>query len=190
MRETLLDARMRALACRACPLRDGATQVVFGDGTPIAKTMLIGEAPGADEDRLGKPFVGRAGQLLDTLIARLGWRRGLDIYITNVAKCRPPGNRAPTPAEAAACRVHLDAEIRLVRPERILLMGATAARELVGWTGTLGRAREHEFLINGIPARVTYHPAYILRQHGEARRKAEEAFLEDARKLLEATSIG
>lgn len=190
MRETLLDARMKALACRACPLRDGASHVVFGDGTPIASTMLIGEAPGADEDRLGIPFVGRAGQLLDELLERLGWRRGIDVYITNVAKCRPPGNRAPLPEEAAACRVHLEAEIRLVKPARILLMGATAAREVAGWTGPLGRARERDFSINGIPARVTYHPAYILRQHGEKRREAEDAFLSDARNLMDAASIG
>lgn len=171
-------------------MRDGATQVVFGDGTPVARTMLIGEAPGADEDRLGKPFVGRAGQLLDSLLARLGWKRGLDVYITNVAKCRPPRNRAPSPEEAAACRVHLDAEMRLIRPKRILLMGATAARELVGWTKALGRAREQAFVVNGIPARVTYHPAYILRQHGEKREAAEGAFLEDTRKLIKASSIG
>jgi DNA polymerase len=163
--------RVEALACRRCPLRDGATQVVFGVGNPRARLMFIGEGPGADEDAQGEPFVGAAGKRLNTWIPRLGLSRA-DVYIANIVKCRPPGNRAPVPEEAQVCVPWLVRQIGLVRPEAICLLGATALRFLLGGepkiTKERGQWREYE----GIPVLPTYHPAYILRDP----RREDEVF--------------
>ena len=138
------------------------TQTVFGVGDPEAKILFVGEAPGADEDRLGEPFVGRAGKLLDQIIEACGLRRE-QIYICNILKCRPPGNRNPTPDEAGNCRKFLDGQIAAVRPEYIVCWGSVAARNLLDSTETIGRMRRKFFEYAGAKVLCTYHPSYLLR---------------------------
>lgn len=152
--------------CRRCPLRDGCTQVVFGEGHPRAQLMLVGEGPGQVEDETGRPFVGPAGQLLDRMLAAIGLRRQ-DVYIANVVKCRPPNNRVPTPEEAAACWPNLRRQIELVRPRIILCLGATAARQLVEPRGSIASLRGRWFVRDGIRYLVTFHPAALLRDPGK-----------------------
>lgn len=157
----------RAAACRACDLHQTRTQAVFGVGDHNARLMIVGEAPGADEDRQGEPFVGRAGQLLNAMLAAIGLERG-QVYIANILKCRPPGNRDPQVNEAAACRGFLDRQIALVQPDIILCLGAVAARNLLATELPVGklRGRWHE-LPGGERVAVTYHPAYLLRRPEE-----------------------
>lgn len=149
-------------ACTACALHQGRTQTVFGVGDENAEWMLVGEAPGAEEDRLGEPFVGPAGKLLDNMLAAIGLGRER-VYIANVLKCRPPGNRNPEPDEVAKCSPYLQRQIALVRPKLILAMGRFAAQTLLGTDATIAslRGRVHQY--QGVPLVVTYHPAYLLR---------------------------
>jgi len=153
--------------CQACGLHTSRTQTVFGVGDKDADLMLIGEAPGADEDRLGEPFVGRAGQLLDAMLRAMGLDRR-SVYIANILKCRPPGNRNPSADEAVACQGYLDRQIQLLQPKLILAMGAVAAHNLLSTDEAVGRLRQREHLygdgLRQVPLRVTYHPAYLLRQ--------------------------
>ena len=150
-------------ACRLCgELAETRTQTVFGVGDPEAKILFVGEAPGADEDRLDEPFVGRAGKLLDQIIEAGGLRRE-QIYICNILKCRPPGNRNPTPDEAGNCRKFLDGQIAAVRPEYIVCWGSVAARNLLDSTETIGRMRRKFFEYAGAKVLCTYHPSYLLR---------------------------
>lgn len=160
--------REQAAACRRCRLRDGCTQVVFGGGNPQADLMLVGEAPGADEDRLGEPFVGRAGQLLDRILAAIELTRD-DVYITNVVKCRPPGNRTPTPDEADTCGVYLKAQVELIRPKLIVCLGATATKALIHPEARITKMRGQWFSVWGIPTMPTYHPAALLRDPSKKR---------------------
>ncbi|MCR9197106.1 MAG: uracil-DNA glycosylase [Planctomycetaceae bacterium] len=149
--------------CQRCtPLAESRQQSVFGVGDPNASIMFVGEAPGADEDRLGEPFVGAAGQLLDKIIGACGWKRE-QIYICNVLRCRPPGNRNPLPQEALNCREFLDGQIRIVNPDYIVCWGTVAAQNLLQETRSVGRLRG-QFLQHG-NAKVlcTYHPSYLLR---------------------------
>lgn len=155
--------------CTACRLRAGCTQTVFGVGDRKAEWMVIGEGPGADEDRQGEPFVGRAGQLLNSMLAAVGLKREA-VYIANIVKCRPPGNRDPAPDEAAACRPFLDRQIALIQPKLILAVGRIAAQNLLNTQAPLGRLRGSVHDLNGIPVVVTYHPAYLLRSPGEKRK--------------------
>ena len=155
-------------ACRRCPLAPTRRNVVFGEGNPAAKLMFIGEGPGADEDRLGRPFVGRAGQLLDKMIAAMQFRRE-EVYIANVVKCRPPGNRVPTPDEAACCIGYLRRQIELLHPEVIVLLGATAVTFLMGPLGGITKIRGKWLSYEGIPVMPTFHPAYLLRQESAKR---------------------
>ena len=152
--------------CTRCPhLASTRTQTVFGTGTPTARLIFIGEAPGADEDRIGQPFVGRAGQLLTDMITKgMGLRRE-DVYIANVLKCRPPDNRPPTPEEAANCSSYLDHQIAVIRPEFLCLLGKSAAAALLGvpLTTTMAPLRKRWHRYKGIRALVTYHPSYLLR---------------------------
>lgn len=150
--------------CQRCELWRGRTQTVFGVGNPSASWMIIGEAPGVEEDRRGEPFVGRAGQLLDAMLQAVGVSRD-DVYIANILKCRPPDNRDPRPVEIEACSGHLSAQIGLVRPRVILAVGRVAAQALLGVDLPLGRlrGRVHVRAPEGIPLIVTYHPAYLLR---------------------------
>jgi uracil-DNA glycosylase family 4 len=149
--------------CTVCPLRAGCTQTVFGVGDENADWLLVGEAPGAEEDRLGEPFVGQAGRLLDNMLAALSLRRGEDVYIANVLKCRPPGNRNPEAAEVAACSPYLRRQIRLIQPKLIVAMGRFAAQTLLDTEATIGSLRGQVHAYQGVPLVVTYHPAYLLR---------------------------
>jgi DNA polymerase len=148
--------------CTRCRLAQGRHKVVFGSGNPDADLMLIGEAPGADEDRQGLPFVGAAGELLTRIIQAIEMRRE-DVYIANVLKCRPPGNRDPQPDEVAACRGYLERQIDLVQPKVIVALGRVAAQTLLGNDSAIGKMRGQWYRVRGIPTLVTYHPAALLR---------------------------
>jgi DNA polymerase len=149
--------------CERCPeLVRCRTQTVFAAGSPTARLCFVGEAPGADEDRHGEPFVGAAGQLLNRIIQAMGLRRE-DVYICNVLKCRPPNNRTPAPDEVANCRGFLEQQIDLVRPEFLCALGAVAASTLLETTQSIGRLRGRLHQFRGIPLLCTYHPAYLLR---------------------------
>ena len=150
--------------CRRCGLCETRTQTVFGVGARDADWMLIGEAPGFEEDKRGEPFVGRAGKLLDRMLQAIGFARG-DVYIANVIKCRPPDNRNPRPDEIASCSDYLKRQIGLVRPRIILLLGGVAAAAVLGEQTPVGRMRGRVHTLPGaaIPVIVTYHPAYLLR---------------------------
>ena len=149
--------------CVKCGLHKTRTQTVFGVGDENADWMLIGEAPGAEEDRLGDPFVGQAGKLLDNMLAAIGLSRRANVYIANVLKCRPPGNRNPTPEEVAQCSPHLLQQIELIKPKLIVAMGRFAAQTLLETSASIAslRGRVHQYA--GVPLVVTYHPAYLLR---------------------------
>jgi uracil-DNA glycosylase family 4 len=151
-----------AAGCTRCRLSEGRTKVVFGSGHPAAELMFIGEGPGADEDRQGLPFVGAAGELLTRIIQAIEKTRE-EVYIANVVKCRPPGNRDPQPDEVTACRGYLDQQIALVRPRVIVALGRIAAQTLLGNDSPIGRMRGQWFRVQGIPTMVTYHPAALLR---------------------------
>jgi DNA polymerase len=161
--------------CRLCTLHEGRTQTVFGTGNQQAEWMLIGEAPGAEEDKQGLPFVGRAGQLLNAMLAAIGLQRE-QVYIANIVKCRPPGNRDPKPEEAAACSAYLKRQIELVNPRVILVLGKVAAHNLLATEEPLGKLRGAPYLYadTGIPVIVTYHPAYLLRKPSEKRKSWED----------------
>jgi DNA polymerase len=156
--------RTRVAGCVTCAeLAPQRTQTVFGVGDPNADWLFIGEAPGAEEDRRGEPFVGRAGQLLGNMLAALGLARGENVYIAKILKCRPPGNRDPRPEEAAACRPFLDRQIALIAPRVVVALGRVAAQALLDTDAPLGRLRGEDHAYGGIPLVVTYHPAYLLR---------------------------
>ena len=148
--------------CRKCPLCEGRTHAVPGEGNPRARLMCIGEGPGATEDATGRPFVGQAGELLNGILASIGIARE-EVYIANIVKCRPPQNRKPLPDEAAACLPYLHRQIALVRPQVILALGGTAAEGMLGVKRTLGDLRNRVHRFAGIPLIVTYHPAALLR---------------------------
>jgi uracil-DNA glycosylase len=148
--------------CTRCRLAEGRKRVVFGAGNPTAELMFIGEGPGAEEDRQGLPFVGAAGELLTRIIEAMEMTRE-QVYIANVVKCRPPGNREPQPDEIAACRGYLDRQIALIRPRAIVALGKTAAHTLLGSDAPIGRIRGQWFRVQEIPTLVTYHPAALLR---------------------------
>ena len=160
--ETLEDIRREALTCRRCALCSGRSNVVFGVGNPRARLLFVGEGPGVEEDRQGEPFVGAAGKRLTRWINRIGFARE-DVYIANIVKCRPPGNRAPLPEEAAACLPYLRRQIRAIRPEVICTLGAVALNFLLDNNDRITRARGNWRDLDGIPVLPTYHPAYILR---------------------------
>jgi uracil-DNA glycosylase len=148
--------------CRRCRLCEGRQNTVFGSGDPNADLMFIGEGPGAEEDRKGLPFVGRAGELLTRIVEAIGMTRQ-QVYIANIVKCRPPGNRDPQPDEVAACRSYLERQIALVRPRLIVALGRIAAQTLLGSDLPIGRMRGQWFQVLGVPLMVTYHPAALLR---------------------------
>ncbi|MGA2832678.1 MAG: uracil-DNA glycosylase [Terracidiphilus sp.] len=148
--------------CTRCALHKGRNKLVFGDGSPAARLMFVGEGPGADEDAQGLPFVGKAGQLLNNMIGAMGLRRE-DVYIANVVKCRPPGNRVPEPEEGATCTPFLFRQIDVIRPEVLVALGATAATWLLGARQPLAGLRGRVHNVRGTKLIVTYHPAYLLR---------------------------
>ena len=149
--------------CRDCRLCETRTQTVLERGNRQAPLMLIGEGPGEQEDRQGRPFVGPAGKLLDAMLTATGWSPEQDVYVCNVVKCRPPGNRNPQPDEMAACQAYLQAQIRLVRPRLIVALGRVAAQSLLGTELSIARLRGQTHQYAGHPLIVTYHPAYLLR---------------------------
>ena len=151
-----------AAGCRRCRLCETRDKVVFGSGPANARLMFIGEGPGAEENRQGMPFVGAAGDLLTRIVQSIGLHRD-QVYIANIVKCRPPGNRDPASDEIAACRDYLEQQIGLVRPSVIVALGRVAAQTLLGSQSPLGRMRGEWYAIRGIPLRVTYHPAALLR---------------------------
>lgn len=153
-------------SCTRCKLHQGRQNVVFGEGNPAARVMFVGEAPGAVEDRTGRPFVGPAGQLLDRILGNaMGLRRD-DVYIGNVNKCRPPNNRDPEPDEVAACLPYLRAQVAAIRPSVIVCLGRVAAHNLLGTAAPLRALRGRDLRYEGIPVVVTYHPAALLRDPG------------------------
>lgn len=149
--------------CEACPLCKSRTQAVFGVGNPQADLVVVGEAPGEEEDRIGEPFVGRAGKLLDNMLAAIREKRGDRVYIANVLKCRPPGNRNPQPDEITQCSPYLLRQLELIAPKVILASGRFAAQTLLGSTAPISALRGKVHTWRGIPLIVTYHPAYLLR---------------------------
>jgi DNA polymerase len=181
--------RRRVAACTRCQLHETRTQTVFGVGNPHARWMFVGEAPGAEEDRQGEPFVGRAGQLLTAMLKAVGFGRE-DVYIANILKCRPPGNRDPKPDEAAQCRGYLERQIELVAPALIVAVGRIAAQNLLGTDAALARLRGkvHALGPRGWPLIVTYHPAYLLRSPGEKRKAWQDLLF--ARQVFERIEGG
>lgn len=167
-----------ALACTKCVLHQTRTRVVFGVGDRRARWLVIGEAPGADEDRQGEPFVGRAGQLLNEMLRAAGLARE-QVYIANILKCRPPENRDPKPEESASCEGYLQRQIALVQPGLLLAVGRIAAQNLLREDTPIGRlrGRVHRYGPAGIPLVVTYHPAYLLRSPSQKRKAWEDLCL-------------
>ncbi|HEX2138124.1 MAG TPA: uracil-DNA glycosylase [Woeseiaceae bacterium] len=165
------ELRNAVSVCTRCRLHESRTQTVFGVGSREADWMIVGEAPGAEEDRRGEPFVGRAGQLLDQMLRAVGLGRDR-VFIANILKCRPPGNRDPAAEEAAACRGWLDRQIALLSPRLILAVGRIAAQQLLESQAPLGRLRGqvHRLKNTEIPVIVTYHPAYLLREPRQKRK--------------------
>jgi uracil-DNA glycosylase len=168
--------RLAVRDCTKCPLHQTRTQSVFGIGDVRAEWLVVGEAPGAEEDRRGEPFVGRAGQLLDSMLKAIGLARGQNVYIANVLKSRPPGNRDPKPEEVASCLPYLTRQIELIRPVLILAVGRIAAQNLLATDLPLGRlrGRVHCFGPLNSPLVVTYHPAYLLRTPADKRKAWED----------------
>lgn len=160
--ESMEDIRNAVESCQLCPLCETRSNVVFGDGSEDAKLVFVGEAPGSDEDRQGKPFVGRSGQKLTQIIEAMGLSRS-DVYITNVLKCRPPGNRNPMPDEIRACEPYLIAQLQLIEPRVICALGTFAAQTLLRSDRRISRLRGQFHVYQGIKLMPTYHPAYILR---------------------------
>jgi DNA polymerase len=177
------DALREAVAaCTRCALCESRTQTVFGVGNPGADWMIIGEAPGAEEDRRGEPFVGRAGKLLDEMLRAVGQDRDR-AFIANILKCRPPNNRDPKPEESAACRSYLERQIELIRPKIILAVGRIAAQLLLETDAPVGRLRGSKHHLGDVPLVVTYHPAYLLRSPTQKRKSWDDLCL--AKRVIE-----
>ena len=162
--------------CSRCELCKSRTKTVFGVGNLAADWMVIGEAPGAEEDRRGEPFVGRAGKLLNEMLRAIGQSRD-SVFIANILKCRPPHNRDPKPEEAEKCRHYLEQQIALVQPKIILAVGRVAAQNLLGRDDPLGKLRAQTYELDGIPLVVTYHPAYLLRSPSHKRQSWQDLCL-------------
>lgn len=183
--ETLDDIRRNMEACHRCPLEKTRKNLVFGEGNPHSELVFVGEAPGADEDLQGRPFVGRAGQLLTRIIDAMGLKRE-DVYICNILKCRPPGNRNPLPEEIEVCEPWLIRQLEAIRPRIICALGTFAAQTLLkkkGITITVLRGQFHDY--HGIKLMPTYHPAYLLRNPG-----AKRQVWEDVQKIMKVLEAG
>ena len=187
----LTDLKAAMESFEGCALKHTATNTVYADGTPAGRVMFIGEAPGRDEDRIGKPFVGRAGQLLDKMLASIGLDRARNVYITNVINWRPPDNRDPTPEEAAQCLPFLRRHIELADPQVIVLLGAVAGRHVMGISDGImkSRGRWMEYRVGGrmVPIMPTLHPAYLLRQ--PAHKKLAWRDLQSVAQKMEALGL-
>ena len=176
--DDLLALNKRILTCTACELHKTRTQAVCGVGQLSADILVVGEAPGADEDKQGEPFVGRAGQLLNEMLRAIGHSRE-QVFIANILKCRPPQNRDPRPEEVRQCLPFLQAQIELIKPRLIVVVGRIAAHNLLGVDTPIGklRGRVHYFGEAGIPVVVTYHPAYLLRSPGQKSKSWQDLLL-------------
>jgi uracil-DNA glycosylase family 4 len=187
LRSGWAELKEKVGTCTDCPLHAARRQSVFGVGDENADWLFIGEGPGAEEDARGEPFVGQAGRLLDNMLAAVGLKRGHDVYIANIVKCRPPGNRVPEPLETARCEPYLLRQIRLIQPKLIVALGKTAASNLLHTDASIGslRGRLHEF--RGTPLLVTYHPAYLLRNLADKAKAWEDlCFAREAMARLKA----
>jgi uracil-DNA glycosylase len=182
--------RQEVMTCTRCPLHQTRTQGVLGVGPQRTDWLVIGEAPGAEEDRRGEPFVGAAGQLLDAMLRAIGLDRKTNVYIANVLKSRPPNNRDPKPEEVAACLPYLARQIALLEPKIMLAVGRIAAQNLLGTDAPLGRLRGqvHRFGARNTPLVVTYHPAYLLRTPSDKRKAWED--LKFARNVYQQITQG
>jgi len=181
LRSGWVELKQMVRTCTDCPLHASRRQSVFGVGDENADWLFVGEGPGAEEDARGEPFVGQAGRLLDNMLAAIGLKRGHDVYIANIVKCRPPGNRVPEPLEATRCEPYLLRQIQLIEPKLIIALGKTAASNLLRTEASIGslRGRLHEF--RGTPLLVTYHPAYLLRNLADKAKAWEDlCFARDA----------
>lgn len=181
--ETLRDT---IATCTRCKLHQSRTQTVFGVGSPDADWMIIGEAPGAEEDRRGEPFVGRSGKLLDEMLRAVGQDRD-SVFIANILKCRPPNNRDPEPEESAECRGYLERQIELLRPKIILAVGRIAAHLLLDTDTPVGQLRGSVHKLGDTPLVVTYHPAYLLRSPSQKRKAWDDLCLAE-RVMMEASA--
>ena len=179
------ELRESVASCTRCALHQSRTQTVFGVGDPNADWMIIGEAPGAEEDRRGEPFVGRAGKLLDEMLRATGQKRA-GVFIANILKCRPPNNRDPKPEESSECRAYLERQIELVQPKVILAVGRIAAHLLLETDTPVGRLRGIRHQLGDIPLVVTYHPAYLLRSPSQKSKSWADLCL--ARKIVAETA--
>lgn len=173
--EELATLKKEVSVCTQCELHQTRTQTVFGVGNPKADWLVVGEAPGADEDRQGEPFVGRAGQLLNSMLLAMGLQRE-QVFIANILKCRPPNNRDPKPEEVIACESYLRQQIDLIKPKIILAVGRIAAQNLLKVDTPIGKMRgnRHQYPNSELPVIVTYHPAYLLRSPREKRKVWED----------------
>jgi len=177
--EALKRLREEIGDCQRCKLSKGRKNIVFGEGNPYAKLMFIGEGPGKDEDMQGRPFVGEAGQILDSLINKRGWKRE-EVYIANIVKCRPPANRVPEEDEIAACRPFVERQIEIIKPKVIMSLGNVATHSLLGIKMPISKARGNFFSFKDIPVMPTFHPAYFLRNP-----KDKHLTWDDTAKVLE-----
>lgn len=168
--------------CRACGLCRTRNKAVPGVGAREADWLFVGEAPGAEEDAQGEPFVGQAGRLLDSMLAAIGLARGELVYIANVLKCRPPANRTPEPLEVEACKPYLDRQIELIRPKLIVALGKSAATTLLGYDASIASLRGRLHRYRNVPLLVTYHPAYLLRNLPDKAKAWEDLLL--ARRIV------
>ena len=177
-------------ACTSCVLHQARKQAVLGVGDEKAEWLFVGEGPGAEEDERGEPFVGQAGKLLDNMLAAIALKRGDNVYIANIVKCRPPGNRTPEPAEAQACEPYLARQIALIRPRLIVALGKVAAQNLLGIQATLASLRGRMHQVRGTPLIVTYHPAYLLRNPVDKSKSWEDLCLAaDTMKALKQQQV-
>jgi DNA polymerase len=196
-----LDARAAAIAqmdwpqlkesvagCIACPLHKGRNKTVFGVGDEHAEWLFVGEGPGADEDAKGEPFVGQAGKLLDNMLAAISLKRGGNVYIANIVKCRPPGNRNPEPSEAGRCEPYLHRQIALIKPRLIIALGKVAAVNLLRRDASIASLRGKVLEYQNIPLIITYHPAYLLRSLPDKAKAWEDlCFAVETMKALQST---
>lgn len=180
----LSELAVACASCELCGLHKGRTKSVFFDGNPDAEIMLIGEGPGQNEDLTGKPFVGKAGQLLDKILGSVGLSRQSNIYIANVVKCRPPGNRTPTPEEMQACFPYLEEQISLIQPKILILSGATALQGVTGKKLSITRSRGQWIQWQGIWCMPIFHPAYLLRNDSRAVGSAKWQTWQDLKEIM------
>jgi DNA polymerase len=181
--------RAAVAGCTRCRLHEKRTQAVFGVGDEQADWLFVGEGPGAEEDLKGEPFVGQAGKLLDNMLASIGLKRGEKVFITNVVKCRPPGNRTPEPDEATACAPYLDRQIDLISPKLIVALGKVAATRLLGKDASIASLRGKLLDYQGRPLIITYHPAYLLRNLPDKAKAWEDlCFMKRAMESLQSAA--